>query len=53
MIAVDNMPLLTPEKKVFKNFMKTVTPHYQLPSRKTITHRRDEKYKTLKKKHRN
>ena len=50
MIAVDNMPLCTPENRGFKRFIKTAAPHYKPPSRRTLTRNVDAKYETLKQK---
>lgn len=47
MICKDNLPLNTPEKQGFQHFMKTVTPLYTIPGRKTITKIIDEKYNVL------
>lgn len=48
MIAVDYMPLRITEKKGFQQFVKTASPRYVLPSRKTITNLLSAKYDTLK-----
>ncbi|XP_036143022.1 uncharacterized protein LOC105840848 [Monomorium pharaonis] len=47
MIAKDNMPFATVEKKGFRTFMKMVSPLYKIPSRKKITNLVEEKYEFL------
>lgn len=47
MIAADDMPLMTTERRGFKKFLKVVVPRYTPPSRKTITRYMDAKYDTL------
>lgn len=48
MIAKDNLPLSIVENKGFQQLMKTITPLYTIPSRKTITKLVDAKYEVLK-----
>lgn len=48
MIAKDNMPLNTTEKKGFKYFMNVLSPLYKVPVRKTITTMIVEKYNVYK-----
>ncbi|XP_066589542.1 E3 SUMO-protein ligase ZBED1-like [Prorops nasuta] len=47
MIARDNCPLNTVEKKGFQKLMKVSVPMYQVPSRKLITKLIEEKYSAL------
>ena len=47
MIAVDDMPLMTTEKRGFLKFAKVASSLYKPPSRTTITRLMDAKYKTL------
>lgn len=47
MIAVDNMPLSTTEKRGFKKLMKELVPLYKLPCRNTITQMMKVKYEVL------
>ncbi|XP_071581127.1 E3 SUMO-protein ligase ZBED1-like [Temnothorax nylanderi] len=48
MIAVDKLPLSTVEARGFKRLMKTTTPLYKIPSRKTITQMMKARYEILK-----
>lgn len=48
MIAVDNCPLSIVENKGFKALIKTTSPHYNIPSRKTITRELEVKYYEMK-----
>lgn len=48
MIAVDNLPLCTPEKKGFKMFVEKLQPLYNLPCEPTLTKRMTIKYEELK-----
>lgn len=48
MVAVDNMPLRTPERKGFKVFVKKLQPLYHLPSEPTLIGRLTKKYQELK-----
>lgn len=48
MIAVDNLPLCTPEKKGFKMFVKKLQPLSKPPCEPTITGRMKSMYEKLK-----
>lgn len=48
MIARDDMSLNTVEKPGFKYFMKTITPLYKCPCRKSITNYLDQKFESIK-----
>lgn len=50
MIAVDNMPLRTPERSGFKMFVKKIQPLYHLPCEPTLTAAMSRKYQDLSKK---
>lgn len=47
MVAKDNLPFHIVEKEGFQTFMNTILPLYKIPSRKSITHLIEEKYKLL------
>lgn len=47
MIAVDNMPLCTPERIGFKTFVKKIQPLYNLPFEPTLTAAVTRKYHEL------
>lgn len=48
MMAVDQLPFSTVDKRGFRYFMKTVAPLYDLRGRKTFTSLMDSRYLTLK-----
>ncbi|CAD6216230.1 GSCOCG00011302001-RA-CDS [Cotesia congregata] len=48
MIAVDNLPLCTPEKPGFRMFVRKLQPLYKTPCEPTITKRMTAKYEELK-----
>jgi len=48
MIAVDNLPFNTPEKKGFRRFVKTLQPLYKPLTEKTSTKKMATKYGCLK-----
>ena len=48
MIAVDNMPLRTPEKKGFKRFAKALQPAFKIPCESVLTRLLEEKYHVLR-----
>lgn len=50
MIAIDNMPLSTTERKGFRDFVKVLQPLYHLPSEPTLTAAMSRKYAELAKK---
>ncbi|XP_044592932.1 zinc finger BED domain-containing protein 4-like [Cotesia glomerata] len=47
MIAIDNMPLSTPERAGFKMFVKKIQPLYRLPCEPTLTAAMTLKYEEL------
>lgn len=48
MVAVDQLPLSTVDKDGFNFLMKTITPLYNVPSRKKITNLIEARYEVLK-----
>ncbi|KAK3929831.1 E3 SUMO-protein ligase ZBED1 [Frankliniella fusca] len=48
MIAADNMPLRTPEKRGFKKFVKTLQPAFKIPCESVLTRLLEEKYEVLR-----
>lgn len=47
MIARDSLPLSITEKEGFQEYCKIATPHFKLPSRRTITRMLDNKYEVI------
>ncbi|KAL1489200.1 hypothetical protein ABEB36_014133 [Hypothenemus hampei] len=47
MICKDNLPFHSTKKKGMRFFFKSILPRYQIPSRKTITRRIEDKYAAL------
>ncbi|KAK3913135.1 E3 SUMO-protein ligase ZBED1 [Frankliniella fusca] len=48
MLAVDNMPLRTPDKQGFKVFVKALQPAFKIPSETVCTRLLEEKYLVLR-----
>ncbi|XP_033229761.1 zinc finger BED domain-containing protein RICESLEEPER 3-like [Belonocnema kinseyi] len=53
MIAADNQPLSMTKRKGFKEFVRTLQPHYNLSSAETVTVMMENKYEVLKTKMKN
>jgi len=47
MIVKDGLPLSMTEKQGFKEYCKIATPHFKLPSRRTICRMLDNKYEII------
>jgi len=48
MMAVDMMPLRTPERRGFQVFCKTLQPLYRFPTEQTLTREMEQKYYRLR-----